>query len=185
MRSDARRRADRQGHTRSPIWEKSLTPLAQTAPRPASPSQDLEHQGKLAHGFTWGAIPTTANHDFKQQGCKANTERSSMCQPRALNPRPEGRGPPRYSVADLVGSGQKVTKAPIESGPFEVGMKAGWFRRRIGRCSGNSLRRKLLRPPNERHSESPLCSVRNMAYGFQSPWRLTVSCNIRHPETYQ
>jgi hypothetical protein len=28
--------------------------------------------------------PTTANHDFKQQGCHANTERSSVCQPRAL-----------------------------------------------------------------------------------------------------
>jgi hypothetical protein len=37
--------------------------------------------------------PTTANHDFKQQEYNANTEKSSVCQPRALNPRPEGQGP--------------------------------------------------------------------------------------------
>jgi len=40
--------------------------------------------------------PTTANHNFKQQGCHANTERSSVCQPPAPNARPEGRGPSRY-----------------------------------------------------------------------------------------
>jgi hypothetical protein len=33
--------------------------------RPAH-SQGLAHQGKLAHGLTWGAA-ATANHDFKQQ----------------------------------------------------------------------------------------------------------------------
>jgi hypothetical protein len=87
MRSDARRRAVRQGHTRSYICEKSLTPLARTAPEPG-PSQDLEHQGKLAHGFT--VIP---HHDFKQQVCHANTERSSVCQRGALIG--VGRTPPR------------------------------------------------------------------------------------------
>jgi hypothetical protein len=34
-------------------------------PDPPVHSQDLVHQGKLAHGFTPGAIPTTANDDFK------------------------------------------------------------------------------------------------------------------------
>jgi hypothetical protein len=46
--------------------EKSLMPLAPTAPRPASPSQDLEHQGKLDHGFTSSNPPqlqtTISNH---------------------------------------------------------------------------------------------------------------------------
>ena len=37
MYSDTRRRGDRQGHTRAHICEKSLMPLARTAPSPASP----------------------------------------------------------------------------------------------------------------------------------------------------
>jgi hypothetical protein len=85
MRSDVRRRGDRQGHTRSHICEKSSMPLARTAlPTRPVPSQNLEHQGKLAHDFTWLSA-TTANHDFKQQVSNANTEKSCVCQ-RALCP---------------------------------------------------------------------------------------------------
>ena len=51
MRSDAGRRGDRRGHTRSHICEKPLMPLARPAPS-AVPAPDLDHQGKLAHGFT-------------------------------------------------------------------------------------------------------------------------------------
>jgi hypothetical protein len=32
-------------------------PLARTAPSPTSPTQNLEHQGKLADGFMWSYPP--------------------------------------------------------------------------------------------------------------------------------
>jgi hypothetical protein len=83
MRSDARRRGDRQGHTRSHICEKSLMPLAPLPPRPV-PSQDLKHQGKLAHGFTWGAIPHNRKPRFQNSKYVMQILRSLPCINRAL-----------------------------------------------------------------------------------------------------
>ena len=61
-------------------------PLARTGPSRPVLSQNLEHQGKLAHGLRGGAILATANLDFKQQLCNANAEKSPVCQPRAPTP---------------------------------------------------------------------------------------------------
>jgi hypothetical protein len=43
------------------------TPCRSLGPLPARPvpSQNLEHQGKLAHGFTWGAIPHNRKPRFQ------------------------------------------------------------------------------------------------------------------------
>ena len=57
MRSDARRRGDGQGHTRARICEKSLMRTLGPLPARPVPSRDLEHQGKLAHGFTGELSP--------------------------------------------------------------------------------------------------------------------------------
>ena len=100
MRFDAGRRGDRQGQTRSHICEKSLMPLARTTPSSASPFTRIWNTKASSLMVLRGELsPTTANHDFKQQVCNANTEKSSVCQLRALNPQPEGRGPSRYPVA--------------------------------------------------------------------------------------
>ena len=80
MCSDTRRRGDRQGHTRAHICEKSLMPLARTAPSPGSPFTESGASKQARAWFLRGELsPTTANHDFKQQVCNANTEKSSVC----------------------------------------------------------------------------------------------------------
>ena len=64
MCSDTRRRGDRQGHTRAHICEKSLMPLARTAP-----SQSLHRiwsiKASSRIGFTWGAIPHNRKPRFQ------------------------------------------------------------------------------------------------------------------------
>jgi hypothetical protein len=57
MRSDARRRADGQGHTRAHICEKSLMPLAPTAPSPASPFTGSATSRHARSWFYVGSYP--------------------------------------------------------------------------------------------------------------------------------
>ena len=71
---------------RSHICEKSSMPLTRIVlPTRPVPSQNLEHQGKLAHGFTWG-YPPQPHHDFKEQVSNANTEKSCVSTARSAPP---------------------------------------------------------------------------------------------------
>jgi hypothetical protein len=73
---------------------RSLGPL----PNRPVPSQDLVHQGKLAHGLRWGTIPHNRKPRFQTARC-VHLSREHHCVKRAPNPRPEGPGPSRFSVA--------------------------------------------------------------------------------------
>ena len=78
------RRGGRQGHTRSHICEKFLMLLARTAP-----GQSLHRIWTIKASSLMvfvGSYPDDRRPRFQQHGCHADTERSSVCQPRALNP---------------------------------------------------------------------------------------------------
>jgi len=98
MRSDARRRADRQGHARSHICEKSLMLLARTAPSPASPFTGSGTSRQARSRFYLGSYPpqpqTISNSKDVTQIREVFFRLST-----ALEPRPGGRGPSRYPVA--------------------------------------------------------------------------------------
>ena len=86
MRSDARRLGDRQGHTRSHIGEKSLMPARSDR---SQPGQSLHRIWSIKASSVMvlrGEYPPQPQTTISNQVCNANTEKSSVCQPRALSP---------------------------------------------------------------------------------------------------
>ena len=81
MRSDARRR---QGHTRSHICEKSLMPLARTAPGPASPFTESGASRQARAWFYVGSYPPQPQITISNGKYVTQILRSLPCVDRAL-----------------------------------------------------------------------------------------------------
>jgi hypothetical protein len=98
MRSDARRRRDRKGHTRSHICEKSLMPLARTAPSPASP---FTESGASRQARSWvyvGSYPPQPQTTISNSKYVTPIVRTLACVNRAVNHGLKAEAPSRYPV---------------------------------------------------------------------------------------
>jgi len=104
MRSDARKRGDRQGRTRSHICEKSLMPLARTAPSPASPFTESGASRQARSWFYVGSYPPQPQTTISNSKYVTQILRTLACVNRAVNHGLKAEAPSRYPVdnVDLV-----------------------------------------------------------------------------------
>jgi hypothetical protein len=130
MRSDARRRGDRQGLTRAHICEKSLMPLARTAPSPASPFTESGASRQARAWFYVGSYPPQTQTTISNRKYVTQILRNLPCV--TLNPGPEGclkagarlailfKRPPSRAAGDLVVKQFWVNQTRRRATPFAL-----------------------------------------------------------------